>query len=259
MSLKVLRNNATAARLGGTLTGRIKLLWRLLVRQIYAKLGYVLPSETLTLFFRGRSFSLFLDEHPEDVWSLADIFVHEEYRTNAQDPRIIVDAGANIGLASIYFTLCFPKATIYSIEADPITFKRLSRNVAQFPNIVPIHAALGSRDGEAVFYHGTSALSSSLQHRYDGDEQCVVPALSFASLKQRFNFSRVDILKFDIEGGEEVLCRDTTALADSNYIVGEVHTDLITLPIDVFLDLFQGRKLEKRWLSTTRLLLRTLS
>ena len=63
-------------------------------------------------------------------------------------PRVIVDAGANIGTTSIYFAHRYPEARIIAIEAEASNFALLSKNVEPYARITPIHAALWSQDGE---------------------------------------------------------------------------------------------------------------
>lgn len=62
---------------------------------------------------------------------------------------LIVDGGANIGASAIWFARLFPEATISAIEPDNENFGLLSANVAGYPTITPIHAALGSTAGHA--------------------------------------------------------------------------------------------------------------
>ena len=53
-----------------------------------------------------------------------------------------MDAGANIGLASILFANRFPQAKIFAIEPEHDNFNLLADNVCTYDNIVPLHAAL---------------------------------------------------------------------------------------------------------------------
>ena len=60
-----------------------------------------------------------------------DIFMHRSlaYETDAREPRIL-DCGANIGLASIYFRQRYPNARITAFEADPSLAAICRRNLA---------------------------------------------------------------------------------------------------------------------------------
>ena len=61
--------------------------------------------------------------------------------------QVIVDAGANIGLTSVYYSDSFPKARIVALEPEAGNFEMLRRNVTPYPDIVRIQAALWSHDG----------------------------------------------------------------------------------------------------------------
>ncbi|CAI5518630.1 unnamed protein product [Closterium sp. Naga37s-1] len=61
-------------------------------------------------------------------------------------PSAILDAGANIGLASLVFAMRFPDALIVAVEPARDNFALLQRNVAHLPQILPVNAALWSHD-----------------------------------------------------------------------------------------------------------------
>jgi hypothetical protein len=52
-------------------------------------------------------------------------------------PRVILDAGANIGLTSVYFAKKYPHARIVAIEPEASNFDVLTRNVRPYPSIIP--------------------------------------------------------------------------------------------------------------------------
>lgn len=123
-------------------------------------------------------------------------------------PSLIVDAGANIGLASVYFAIRFPRARIVALEIDDGNFELLVGNVAAYPNVVPMKRGLWS--------HRTSLVIENPQaeqwafrgaERKEGHaESRSIPALGVLDLLSELGASRIDLLKMDIEGGErEVL------------------------------------------------------
>ncbi|CAI5505836.1 unnamed protein product [Closterium sp. Naga37s-1] len=61
-------------------------------------------------------------------------------------PAAILDAGANIGLASLVFAMRFPDALIVAVEPAPNNFALLQRNLKHLPQILPVNAALWSHD-----------------------------------------------------------------------------------------------------------------
>src|SRR5450755_1360246 len=83
-----------------------------------------------------------------DAWLYLQILLRGQYALDLPfTPRTIVDVGANIGLTSVYYARRYPQARVISVEAEASNFAILCRNVARYPNIVPVHAALWNRDG----------------------------------------------------------------------------------------------------------------
>jgi len=116
-------------------------------------------------------------------------------------PKSIVDAGANIGMASIYFARRFPNAKIIAIEAETLNFAALVRNVRPYPSIIPIHAALWSRDGEiSVSSPKFGGEWAFVTHEGSGVK---VRAITMRTLMKETQICSVDLLKVDIEGAEK--------------------------------------------------------
>lgn len=172
-----------------------------------------------------------------DYYVLHEVFLNNEYAlTQNITPRVIIDLGANIGCSAIFFHTKYPDAIIYAIEAAPNTFVRLKANVASFPNIVPIHAAIATTDGTALFSCNQTHTQASLATE-DATSSTNVPAITLTTLRERYNISIIDLLKFDIEGAEYEVFR----CAPQKYIrtlIGEVHPDITQRSIEDFLHIF---------------------
>ena len=63
------------------------------------------------------------------------------------EPNLIIDAGANIGLASIVFAQRYPGARIVALEVDASNVVVLRKNVEAYRNVQVRHAALWPDDG----------------------------------------------------------------------------------------------------------------
>src|SRR5262249_10933617 len=83
-----------------------------------------------------------------------DIFVKRtlDFRSGEAEPRIL-DCGANVGLASLYFRRVYPGARITAYEADPALFAMLDVNLAanRAADVERIHAALWTTTGTLTF------------------------------------------------------------------------------------------------------------
>jgi len=140
-----------------------------------------------------------------------EIFVHDSlaFETGAREPRIL-DCGANIGIASMYFKQRYPQARITAFEADPSLAAMCRRNlIANRVADVEVKAsAVWTANGTIEFVcEGTdSGAVASLEPSVTGATR-QVPA---ERLRDCLN-EPIDLLKLDVEGAElPVLedCRD---------------------------------------------------
>lgn len=159
-----------------------------------------------------------------------EIFAQHTYYFETINARpFIIDAGAHIGMTTLYFKKQFPGAEIIAVEPNSINFKLLEENVweNQLDDVTTIRAALTSYGDEAEF-HADEAQSwlstaSLVERAWNGDQDTkpqVVPAIQLSSLITR----HVDLLKLDIEGAEqEVLMEAREQLPFVKKILCEFH------------------------------------
>ena len=93
----------------------------------------------------GGKHPIFIRLKTSDFRTFLKIFRDREYELElGKEPQTILDAGANVGFASVYFAIKYPRAKIIAIEPESANFAQLKRNVAPYPNIIPVQAALWS-------------------------------------------------------------------------------------------------------------------
>jgi FkbM family methyltransferase len=115
--------------------------------------------------------------------------------TSAVDNPRILDAGANIGMASLYFKRMFPKARISAFEADPIIAGVLQKNLSKFGySDVAVHTVAVSDCTTTMKF---SANGSDGGRLGDGGE-ISVPVVRMRDWLD----GPIDLLKLDIEGEE---------------------------------------------------------
>jgi len=140
-----------------------------------------------------------------------EIFIHQSlaFTTSLPEPRIL-DCGANIGLASLYFTRRYPRAKVTAFEADPRLAEICRGNLALsgVTRVDVKEAAVWTGEGTLDFVcEGTdSGAIASLQQPIEGT-LARVPSVRLRDWLDE----PVDLLKLDIEGAEfPVLddCRD---------------------------------------------------
>lgn len=165
-----------------------------------------------------------------------DIFLRQDYNIiiNNNSPKII-DCGAHIGLATIYFKKKFPFAKITAIEANPQTFKCLRKNIDtnHIKDVEMIWGALSKRSGILSLYidpdntlpwgWGDSIIKDIWRDRSSGKTKKViqVPAIHLSEIIT----NEIDLIKMDIEGAEcEVIDEIEEKLDSVNSIIIEIHT-----------------------------------
>ena len=138
-----------------------------------------------------------------------DIFVKRAlaFSTAASAPRIL-DCGANIGLASLFFLRLYPEARITAFEADPALFAMLSANLTAngAGTVEARHVALWTSTGTLQFHceGSDSGMIGTLPGAVAG-RATAVPSLR---LRDVLDEGPVDLLKLDIEGAEDVVLAD---------------------------------------------------
>ena len=143
-------------------------------------------------------------------------------------PKTIVDGGANIGMASIYFTHRYPEAKIIAIEPEVSNFALLARNVRHYPAITPVHAALWNRDGHIGVVEPDPATGASGKWGFvtrDGPG-VKVPAITMHALMRDMCITAIDLAKIDIEGAEQEVFEDTRWLNGTRCLMIELHDRL---------------------------------
>ncbi len=266
--------------------GDIKTFFRLLVQsKMLARhsdaagaMGGPYDEQARALAYRIRYLSrertIYLRTYAGDILMFYELFWERAYwlppavAAKPLVPLVIVDAGANIGMAALYFSIVYPRARIYCIEPDIANFKLLQKNVSpEQGRIILLEAALYDRDGEIGLVKEQWAYNSKIDEDGDhggrgdraggsdrgdrlADRRVVVPAVTMDTILDRFQLDRIDLLKIDIEGAEDKLFGGPTAwLEKVNTILIEVHRVEAIGPIRKRLEgngfrweLWEGRK-----------------
>jgi FkbM family methyltransferase len=204
---------------------------------LYGMLGYFVftrkvftksqPQEfCLKAMYKGREVLYYLYEFI-NLSSLIEIYVFKEYDWKCGFvPQTILDLGAHFGDTALYYNAVYPGAKIIAVEPDPTNFARLQKNVAAYPNIIPVHCAVGAENGTTRLFLAQNGLGHSTALRKENHGSVEVEQTTVATLLSRYNLEKVDLLKFDIEGAEAALFKDATLTQKSRAFIGELHFDL---------------------------------
>ena len=155
------------------------------------------------------------------------VFVREDYDFHHDSPRTIVDLGANVGYAAVYYHRRFPNARIVAVEPS-------GENVAAARVNVALAGATRSIDlVESAIWHSASQLritnpkANAWAFRVAEAEPGAADsfaATTMASLMSTYQLDTVDLVKIDIEAAERYLFEQHTEWLDHvNEIVIELH------------------------------------
>ena len=170
-----------------------------------------------------------------DVAAFEHVFINDEYGFSlASPPSLIIDAGANIGMASVYFARRYPDAKIIAIEPDLENFNILKQNAQMFPSIVPVHGALWNADGSVQVYDGGHG-SWGMRVKDDNDSTGFIRSMKVDTLLREHGIDKIDLLKIDVEGAEYEIFEDAHGwIGRVNAICIELHDRFRPGCTDVF-------------------------
>lgn len=197
--------------------------------------------------------TFFYDQKQEHIFKIVydEIFIREDYSVplKREDP-IIIDCGANIGLASLYFAGKFPKAKILAFEPNPsavVYFNKNTQILRQSGRLTFHQVALG-KENKTGFFNATpqpgSVFASSV-FNFHGPR---VP-VQFRKLSDfTAEYEYIDFVKIDIEGAEWDVLDDlilTDTLQKIDQLIVEHHQSYDTDDrSEEFIDLFKQNGFE---------------
>ncbi len=166
-----------------------------------------------------------------DLATFKQVLVERHYEFDKpKAPRFIIDAGANIGLASVYFANRYPQAKIVSIEPESSNYAMLKKNTAAYPQITPLQAALWRENEELFLFdsgHGNHGFQVGDEQRETQNRLGGTPGLTVDVILRNAGQNHVDLLKIDIEGAErEVMSASADWIDRVGVLMIELHDDI---------------------------------
>lgn len=224
-------------------------IYRLLPQHIFdvknftektVKQGYILlpnaKGEFLLVKDRSRNVSFMLRKNTSDFKVFDQIWIEEEFREvmsliaqNDIEINTIIDAGANIGLVSLYLKNTFSEAKIICVEPDSFNLKQLKKNVSinHLSNIHFLKGGLWPHDGfmemDYNFRDGLEWLRKLTSSKKGTGN---IPVFTLSTILKKYNLDGVDLLKIDIEGAEEEVFKegaDYEFLRKTKIVTLEIH------------------------------------
>jgi FkbM family methyltransferase len=139
-----------------------------------------------------------------------DLIERDLLAERLRDGFRFIDIGANIGAYSLFVAAkAGPGARILAVEPQPEVFARLAFNIAQNPfgTVKAIACALADKPGElTLFLDAANRGESSVRILRSSSGSTVrVPATTLLALVESEGYERLDAIKLDVEGAEDLI------------------------------------------------------
>ena len=180
-------------------------------------------------------FPVSLRNGTSDLATFDQVFISGIYNLPYKfKPHYIIDCGANVGMASIYFANKFSESTIIAIEPEHSNFEMLTRNCEHYKNIRVLRNAVSSVNGKMEVVdtgHGHYGYQvkelEKLEHGPVTKE--IIESLSLDTVMKLYAWDRIDLLKIDIEGSEKELFSNNYRqwLSKTRSIAVEIHDHFV--------------------------------
>ena len=171
-----------------------------------------------------QSFQFQLKRNSSDALVFQQIILYKEYKcivdffmNNNISLNHIIDAGANIGMTSIYLKAFFPKAKIIALEPSDNTYHRLENNIKKnnFSDVTCLQKGLWSHK---TFLSPDTSFRDKLDWSFKlvetkHNENGAIEVLAVGDMMKDYQLDGIDFLKIDIEGGETAVFGETADLS----------------------------------------------
>jgi FkbM family methyltransferase len=160
-----------------------------------SKAAIRLPWLQQPVYFRGIE---------SDARMFEQLFINNEYDVPVNfQPKTIIDLGANVGYAALFYANKYPQATIFSVEPDTDNHAIAAKNTTPYKNVQLVKGAV---------WH-EAALINLVDNGYGeagymvetGKGPNTIKAYTITEIMQQLNTAIIDILKIDVEGTEKEL------------------------------------------------------
>ncbi len=217
------------------------------------------------------AFPLWVRAGTADPNPFRQVFLENQYEDMTEfvtDPKVILDLGANVGYATMWFAMHFPNAQVIAVEPLKANVERIRKQVENAKiedRVVVIEAAISDRNQElelymdaGEFFHTGASLSPDhIYHNQTAKIVAKVECLSLDNLIEQYHLSQPDVIKIDIEGTETDLFSNVTPQFDDimtnvQVLAIELHGDQAAQIVHQYFDMNHWRFTENHEVTTFR-------
>lgn len=147
--------------------------------------------------------NIYLRSNTKDLETFKEIFNDNIYNLQLPIvPKTIIDAGANVGFASLFFRLKYREAIIIAIEIEKQNVAMMLRNTINLKQLRIENKALFNRKSFFKIENPFNATNSFVIKEVQQSEKYDVEAITLEEILTLYKWETIDILKIDIEGAE---------------------------------------------------------
>lgn len=176
-----------------------------------------------------KNIDFYLRNNKTDPGIFGQVFIDTQYEYPYNFvPKNIIDAGANVGLASLYFANKFPEANIVGIEPDQQNFELAVQNTKKCANVKMLHKGLWHKKAFLEIVDSTVTNDAFMVKEVEVPGPASIDAIDIYSVMQQEGWTGIDVLKIDIEGSEKDVFGSNFEnwLPLTKVIFVEVHDDM---------------------------------
>jgi len=129
--------------------------------------------------------------------------------------KTMIDVGASYGIFTLASAhLVGSQGTVLAFEPAQATFRVLERNLAinHSPKVNAMRMALSDKPGKMRLYHDADPSRNSLAQAGASQDYEEVEVRTLDSVVQDLGLSRIDFIKIDAEGADELVCRGASEI-----------------------------------------------
>jgi FkbM family methyltransferase len=156
------------------------------------------------IFIHRYQTSFFLRKNTSDYYTFDQVFLRDQYNFKFPfDIKTIIDAGANNGMAAVYFSKKYPQAKIISIEPSAENFSILENNIRDYSNITAFCKGVWNKDVHLKIINTDGVKNAFMVAETTSNDPNGIPAISIETIQREQGWPTIDLLKIDIEGSEK--------------------------------------------------------
>jgi FkbM family methyltransferase len=191
-------------------------------------LARVLGAASVDIRVPGAATTVACRTQDSDRHVLCQVFLERDCDVPlARPPKFIIDGGANVGYASVLLASKYPDAKILAIEPDAENCRIAEINCKPYKNVKVLKAAIWHSNVPVEIANPDADAWGFAVKEADKPTDHSVPGYTIDRLMEEAGVDVVDLLKLDIEGGEEALFShpDIDWLDRVRVLVIEVHNE----------------------------------